>query len=415
MGIFSFLCVLCGCYSPALIAQAFTPPKGVHFLSDWEEPQKQLADSGVDINGTYALELQANPIGGRNQGFANVSAFWFSCLVDLEKVACLWPGFGFYTTVSYRSGQNLSEIIGNEFNVATWFGGSTFYLDECYLQQKFPCCSTVFRAGRMAGELSFAFSPLMWNYVTLAIDGNPISLYFNTPFPPDPFACWGLYFETKPCKSLLVKGALYNSNFHNFNNSSHGLNWSFDNTNGTMVIGEIQYQHLKEEKEGNYRVGGYATWDRQFPFTHKSRGSSYGFYFVIDQCFYKKAQLQWSTWAFGLVTPIEGNVIPYTFGWGLVGQGLCKNQPNDTVNFGLAYGLFGSEVRRLQAEAKREGIVGPFGNLIQSYEGVVELNYWFWLNPSFAITPLVQWVINPGAARTLSDAFVVGLQLSATL
>jgi porin len=388
---------------PGVFADVPSPPPKAHLLSDWGGIRTAAEKRGLNLDAHYFNDLQGNPVGGLDRRFANAGAFYASADADLYRLLGTWQGLSLFTSASWWTGQDLSRFIGNVFNVSAWYAGTTFYLDELYLKQQLPWRRAKIKLGRLMAGPDFATSALFYNYVTLAINANPASLLFNTLFPIDPYAQWGAYFQFDPLRAITLKVGIYNGNPDVLENRYHGLNWSFRHPNGILVIGQLDARHLIGHLRGQYRIGSY--------YVTSTPTRNYGFYLVFEQQFFQKRHRTLSGWAVGLVTNDDGEQIPYFGALGLVAEGFIPCRPNDSTNLGFAYGRFRAD----QQTPEILRISDRFGNLPQSYEAVLELNHWIQILPGFALTPLAQWVINPGATDQTPDALVLGLQISAIL
>lgn len=385
---------------------------------DWNGARTQLKNAGVDVVSSYVNDALGNPVGGQHRGFAYADSFGISLDIDLEKIAHL-KGLSFFTSFVYRSGSNLSaKRIGNEFPVAQVYGTETYQLNELYFQQSLFKGKLTLKAGRLDGGNDFLTSPLYWEYVNNAFDGNPISIFFNTDFTAYPHATWGAYVGIRPCKELLLKFAVYNMNVNLQKNRYHGVNFTFASTQGVMWITEWAY--LLNQKgsshgyPGNYKVGYYYVTGEVPRFLGGEQKGNYGYYFLADQLIYRIGDKERGLTPFVacVFAPKNRNQFPFFVMSGLVFHGPFTSRPDDEASFGVAYGHYSENLRHAQREAKAMRMLGTFGNRPQTFETVLEVNYWFQITKWLAITPDIQYIINPKGFGTIRDALVVGMQLA---
>ena len=390
----------------APLIASYPPVPDDHLLGDWNGFRTAAANRGLDLKASYWNDVQGNPTGGRNQALANAAALYVTAEADLCRLLNLWPGLSLFASTSYWTGRNLSQDIGNQFTVSAWWAPTTYYLDELYLEQAFSYRNTLIRAGRMCADIEFASSPLFINYITLAINYNPISFYFDTPFPADPFALWAAYFQTDLTPFLTFKAGAYNGVEGVLDKTYHGFNWSFRTSGGVMLMGQLDLTH----RCGTYRFGAYYVTGRHPLFLGGSATGNHGFYTVCDQQLLKTTCRTLYAWGMGLVAKDDRNKLPYFFATGLV-----LEHPKDHTNLGFAFGSFSGQLRTEISGRVRRGLVGQITTDPKTYEAVLELNHWFYIRPGLYLTPLAQWIINPGATSTLPDALVLGFQLTAIL
>lgn len=363
---------------------------------DWNGARSYLQEKGVHISISYVNDLLGNPIGGERQGFANAGSLGVDLSLDFEKMACV-RGLSFFSSFVYRSGNNLSsEYINNQFPVSQVFGGETYHLNELYLQEAYEDLFTL-KAGRLCGGNDFLASPFYCKYVSNAFCGNPIGIFFNVPFTAYPHSTWGAYLSFKPHPSFLMRGAIYNANSYISKNKYHGANFTFHSTQGALLMAELVYlfNHLSWGLPGNYKVGGYYTTGTSLKFTQETQKGNYGYYFLFDQMLYQKEADQGLTYFLALLfAPKNRNRFPFFLSSGLIYQGI-GSRSLDSISCGVAYGSYSSDLRHVQKIACSTRTTSPFGNRPQTSETVLEVNYWFQVNKWFALTPDMQYIINP--------------------
>src|SRR5262249_29402437 len=160
-----------------------------HLFGDWFTIRTWLEDHGVTPTLTFVTDSLGNPTGGREQGFTTANNVGLDLNFDLEKLGVV-EGGSFLLSMSYRFGSSLSaNYIHNVFTVQQVFGGETFHLiNVAYLQKLFDD-RVEFRLGRIATGDDLLVSPYNYVFVQNGFDGNPVSIFFNspgmTPYPND--------------------------------------------------------------------------------------------------------------------------------------------------------------------------------------------------------------------------------------
>ena len=386
---------------------------------DWNGARTKLLDDGVNLTAYYADDCQGNPLGGDKRGFANAATFEVDLFLDLYKIAKV-PGLGFFSSFVYRFGTNLSKTsIGNEFNVAEVYGGQSYRLNELYFRESLFDERFVFKAGRLNTGNDFIASPLYSVFVSNAFQSNPVAIAINTTFSEDPFATWGSFLKFVPYEGLIFKFAVYNNNSEIFANKYHGVNFTFDSTQGVMLITEWGYLVNQSKQShgmpGNYKIGYYYVTGLVDKYTSGSQRGNYGYYLAVDQMVYRmgdtKSQRSISPFAALLFAPKDRNQFPFFLAAGIVNKGIIPSRKDDSLSLGVAYGAYSSDLRKAQNMAKKSGLFSPYGRNPQTAETVIELNYWLQATKWVAITPDIQYVINPKGFGMIGNALVIGLQL----
>ena len=398
---------------------------GPTMTGDWWGGRSKLAENGVTIGMSYVTDMAANVYGGKAKGFAYAGSFGLDVNVDWGKFTKL-KGLTLYSSVVWRTGTSLSaDKIGNQYPVQQVYGGQNVRFNELYLKQVLFDSYLTLKGGRVNGGNDFLQSELYYKFMNNGFDGNPISIFFNGPFTAYPNATWGFVTEFRPYfKRVLAKAAVYVAQDDVADNKYHGFNWSFNGSDGAMLITEWSYQmnQLKSDTgyPGNYRAGYY--------YFTESKGEKYlggkyhgnsGYYFLVDQMVYRHGGAEsdrgLTPFVALLIAPKDRNLLPFFVTTGLVYKGLFASRPNDYTNLGFIYGKYSSDMQKAQEIAKKTGMMPAFGNQPQNYEALIELNHWFQLSPWFIITPDLQYVINPKGYGTIKNAWVLGVQISVTL
>jgi porin len=283
-------------------------------------------------------------------------------------------------------------------------------LNELYLLQELFEKRLILKAGRLDAGNDFLSSPLYWQYVNNAFDGNPISIFFNIPFTAYPGATWGAIIGAEPWEWLDAKFAVYNANSKIQQNKYHGTNFTFSSTNGVVWITEwdfsVNQSKCHHGMPGNYKVGFfYLTGDEPKFSGGKQRGDP-GLYFLLDQMVYRHGGAESNRGLTPFISlmfqPKNRNLFPFFVDGGLVYRGPFESRPKDVAAFGVAHGHYSSDLASVQRKT---------GAKPQHGETVLELNYWFQINKWFYIMPDMQYIIQPKGLSSTPNAYVIGFQL----
>ncbi len=379
--------------------------KGRHLLGSWGDFKGYLAEHGITFTSSYVIDIAANPSGGKRQGITQASSWGADLWIDLGKRTSL-KGWHIYSSAVWRFGQNLSSRkIENQFGVQQVFGGENVRLVNLYIKKDLIEDKLWVKAGRVDPGNNFLQSDLYYSFVNNAFDGNPVAVFFNTPFEAFPNGTWGAYLQTNPQENLEYKVAVYNTNNRVNRNRTHGLDFSFRNDEGALLITELSFLKSPNRKNfpGHYRLG-YLTFTKEKEKILGGKERNYTAYFMVDQTIYRREENPTSTltpFAAFLWAPSEIGIMPFFFITGVVCEGMIPLREKDTTSFGVAYGSFSSELRKQQRSLNIEE---------QKQEVVYELNHRFQINPWFYMQPTIQYVVDPKGLYSTPNAWVVGLQ-----
>jgi porin len=380
---------------------------------DWGGWRSQLADHGVVATGSYQADIQANAAGGIRQAGRYFHNFALDLEFDLDRLVG-WRGAQFHASMSQRTGQNLSEeAVGSVFNVATVCCGAVVKLVSLALEQSLFDERLDIAVGRLAAGDDFLTTPLDWKFVSNAFDGNPVGVFFQIPFSAYPNTQWGLRVRGKPTPELQLQFGVYNGDPEVVDDHNHGVDFSWRSGKGVVTVAEIAWLRNQRSDDtglaGNYKLGGFF---HSGPFDVLDEPGSVqhgngGLYVHADQMLWRDGDagsLQGVTpFVWLIYAPDEAlSQVPFFANAGVVWRGAIPGRDDDELVFGGVYGWFSPE----QRDQQRRSGVAP-----QHYEAALELGYIVQVTRWLKIQPDLQYVINPGAAGELDDAFVAGAQI----
>jgi porin len=389
-----------------------------HLLGDWYGMRTWLEDHGITPTLTFVTDSLGNPTGGTEQGFTTANNVGLDLNFDLEKLGVVQGG-SFLLSMSYRFGGSLSaNYIHNVFTVQQVFGGETFHLINVAYVQKLFDDRVELRLGRIATGDDFLVSPYNYVFVQNGFDGNPVSIFFNSPgmtaYPND---TWGALVKVTPTARTYLMGGVYNGDASIRNNDHHGADFSMDGP--LFVIGEIAYQpnSLPGDRGliGNYKAGFWYDNSLYSDFnTGAVNRGNWGFYGMFDQVVVRFGEPA-SHRGFGvagsfLASPVQSNSqMPYFFTAALVTRGIFESRPRDIIGLGVVYGHFSNDQQDSQRQAQQlDPNVG-----VQSNETVLELTYRLaLLKSALYFQPDLQYVFRPGGTGRIPDALVLGAQVA---
>lgn len=132
----------------------------------------------------------------------------------------------------------------------------------------------------------------------------------------------------------------------------------------------------------------YHTTDYEDP-TLQERDHKYGFYALVD---YRSTEALSSFLQLGTTQPSR-NLVRHYIGAGFRLNAPSQARPNDALSVGLAHARIDDHYRDLTPNT-------------ESAETVLEINYRIQVTPYLALTPDVQYIINPGASRDMEDTLI---------
>lgn len=387
-------------------------------VSGWLEDQLDAAgDAGVRPFFNYWATWQGNPFGGLGQGTAYAQETLFGVTLDGEKLAAL-PGASMVVSGSVNAGTNLSQTIGNVFNVSQAYVVPTILFYELYWAQKLWDERFEVRLGRMSSSDWFASLPAFGMQVQGGIDGNPTSLFLNSNFTSSPNAVWAVAAKVKPGKDIYGAAGLFQASDRVGLVAYHGVDFSIRPNDGMLILGELGWEPtLGKAKaknpdgkavegpgyDGIYKAGTYLS---TLPYPDARGGEqtvTYGLYAMAQQMVWRSERdpdINFSLWA-GITYSPQYYVaqMPWMGMGGTIFQGLIPGRTQDQF---LCTWLTGSFGPAFSPEPQQAG-----GR--PSAETVFDVSYIFNVTEQIFIQPDVQYVIRPNGTST-PGALVLGLQ-----
>ena len=372
---------------------------------NWNGYRDMLADRGLTFSATTVLDLQGNVSGGERKAFAAADASLLAADADLEKLAA-FKGLLVHAEFVANAGQNLStRSLDNILQVATAFSQAGYYLGQLYVQQRLFGDRLTLQIGRLTTANNFASLPVFNDYISFADNPIPISLTNNAIyFTSLPSVEWAAVATAAPTQSISFAAGVYNTNLPSAlpAASQHGIDFSFSGSGGPMEVAQLTYNLNRGPNDTGLPATYYAGWfysgaDYQALSDGSVRRGNYGFYLEAQQMIYRYggpgSDIGLTPWFAVTYNPSQTiNQLPLLILAGAAYHGLLPGRGDDTAAFALYYGKISPD---LPAD---------------SDEKVLEFSYTWWAAPWLAITPDLQYILNPGGSSSSRNAAVLGTQ-----
>jgi porin len=396
-----------------------------YFFGDWLGVRSDLADRGIKPLVLFITDPFGNVTGGRRQGFSEYDLLGIDLLLETDKLLC-WSGGEFHVGFANNSGASLSKnYVGNNFpiqlaDVASPHPRLTYFsYTQSLLEDKLSVRFGRLTINSVYGE-EFAASPYFKAFTSVGFNLVPQGIFFNAPGAFGyPLATWGARVKFQPVDSFYAMVGCYNGDPNIKEGDHHGVDFSFRGP--PFVIGELGFRrnYPMEAKSlpGNLKVGGWFNGGTAEVFGSGIGGQSnetvrgrYGLYVLGDQALARwgdaAEKRHLGVFASFLCAPDERvNPVPYFFDAGLVAYGFLHSRPRDFAGLAVVYGSYSSDLR--QAE-ELQAAADPSVS-VQSRENTVEINYGWTARPGLLVQPSLQYIVNPGGNKSISNALALGI------
>jgi porin len=176
-----------------------------------------------------------------------------------------------------------------------------------------------------------------------------------------------------------------------------------------MWLSEFSYLVNQEADDtgmpGAYRIGYLYQTGAVKKFSGPTVDGNWCFYTQLEQMVYRPDDNDdsrgLSPFVALLFGPKEKNLFPFFYIAGLVFKGPFPERPKDSLNIGMAYGKYSSDLAETESQA---------GKPRQNFEAVFELNYWIQINQWCVFTPDFQFIVHP-RGLDIPNAFCMGAQI----
>ncbi len=292
------------------------------------------------------------------------------------------------------------------FPVSVNYVKSGAWLTELYVQQALFDGRLTLTAGRLQPAMSFAFLPVMLNYLSnLAYTGW--LAFDEPPYPPQFRSQWGAQAAWTVDPEWQVAAGLFNNNPYAAAGAAHGFDWQFQEGNvGVLVMAQGAW--LPGARKGSgalpgmYGLGGWYDGNRFADLgTGATSKGSYGLYAMAQQMVLRQGDpgsgRGLTAWALFTWTPrVNVNLTPIGLEGGASWHGFAEARPRDTVS--------------LAAYAGRYSPALPGDHKILGLEATYDLS----LTRAISVIADFQGIFGVNGVPGV-NAFVAGLQLGLTL
>jgi len=399
---------------------------------DWGGVRTKLEDHGLEIFGGYTAEVWGNTTGGITPGTVYTGLLDFGANLDLEK-AVGWQGASVSTTWLWLSGRDASaDLVGNFLTISNIAGFQTLRLMELWFQQNLLDDKVSLRFGQLTADSEFVIS----DYAATFINGTfgwPAFLYQNLPAggPGYPMGTLGARLALHPTDWFTFQSAVFQGNVYDQDVNRHGFRWRLDGENGFLFLNEAQLRwNHRDADTGLPGQGKAGMWIQTGALADvladTTSSGNFGWYFILDQMLYREPSAELPSPA-GKATPDgksfkspvsleksnqglgwfgrlsftkpDRNFLNFYFDTGLTYTGLLPSRDQDVLGLAFAYAQLGDVAQDQLVESGSYGV---------GAEMVLELTYQAQVTPWLVLQPDLQFIINPGGARNLGNALVIG-------
>lgn len=363
---------------------------------DWGGYRTRLEERGIDINFGVWADLFQNVRGGANTAdmdFMHLESL--NLTLDTQKLFELQGGT-FFIDLQHIGGDNPSDNVGDWQWVSSIASDRRDEIAELWYEQKLMDDQVRLKLGKIEPCYEFDVSEIGAMFLNSSSGQSP-----TIPgFPTYPDSAFGFIGDYAPSEILYLRAGVFDGNQQEGKTlGDDGPRTVFKGPSDLFLIAEVGFGWNTESLPGRAAVGvSYhtGTFDR---FDGGTDDGVLGYYAVLEQVLHKESDDPEDAQATRLFlragfTDADTYDVRYHLGGGVVATGLCPERDEDSIGVGVNFIGF--------SNAADADFAGDELNL--------ELFYAAQVTPYLAITPDLQYVINPGGDESLDDALVLGVR-----
>lgn len=367
-----------------------------------------LADSGIEIALGMTNIYQANVHGGNsthNKQGRDTGSYNLEIGVDLEPLLNIAGGsLLVHTEGSWSRSDADSTSIGSYFGAnGDAAGRRAMDITELWYEQALFGETLSVRLGKMdiTGGFECRGCPVSFDGSAYANDETAQffnSALVNNPTVPFPDVGLGAVIYWNPIEWWYSSVGAIDAQA---DGRETGFRTTFHDEDYFFYVFETGVAPEFNSLPGAYRVG---VWNDPQPKANSDAMKNYrddvGVYVSCDQMLYKENDDSEDGQGFGVFARWgyangQRNDMKSFWSTGLQYQGLVEGRDDDVLGVGLAHGTFSDSADT---------------TYMDDYESVLEAYYNIYASPWLSISPMVQYIANPGGTGMTKDAVVLGLR-----
>ena len=365
----------------------------------------QLVTGPFEFNTSFTGEFADNFKGGFKQGDAYYGLEQLSLNFNTET-AGFWNGGNFFIHLLNIHGTGATAKYVGDMMVLSNIEASDFTgLFEIWYAQNIG--KFMFLFGQHDMNTEFAGTKYGENFLNSTY-GVVSNIALNIPISVYPIAAPCLLTKYYFSDNLILKIASYDGNPGTIESNKHNMKWHLSSSEGFMNIAELQYTVINHNQNGittsnGIQMGSYklGMFYHTGPFSNyydstKTLKGNYGIYFIADQMIIPKPSKPSEGLALMMevgFSPPKLNLISYSIEGGIRYHGILPWRTKDFIGIAFTYA-------RLSKYVLSNDVSRSFS------ESSIEASYKFQFANHYTIQPDFQYIIHPGALKTVPNACV---------
>ena len=371
-----------------------------HLLPDLG--RSKLEEEGIKVEAFAINDFWANVAGGKSKGGGVLGNMNLILTLDTEKMGAWDDGaFVFWAIGIY--GRRPSQVVGDFQFTDSLDAPTAFEAYEAYYEHSFMDDSIKVLAG--IHDYSLEFAVLDYPYTLLNSSFITPPTITQYPFSFYPTTGLGSRVSAHLTDNVYSMVGIYDGKPGDYNHY-RSQELTITKAGGIYTVGEVGWlEDAKDRLHTKIALGGWYTSGTFTDFAGQEKTGNYGTYLLAERQLWR--EVEGDTQGLGAFFQLgqarnDRNISPWYVGAGLAYQGLLEGRDEDVAVLGLADAHFSRGFKE-------------YSDTDESSERTWELNYRAKITPAIAITPDIQYVINPSANPELQNAVVLYLRTEVAL
>lgn len=359
---------------------------------------------GFTLETSVTGDFIKNMKGGINTDFTYIGMEDLAISLDFEAMG-LWNGGSLFFHGLNAHGRSPSyEIVGDMQVTSNIDAGDYTGFYQYYLQQNFGRSSIILGQHDLNSE--FVGSEYGGTFINSSFGIAP-SISLNIPVSIYPLAALAFIYKYENPNRVCYKFGVYDGDPGDPESNRYNLQPNISSSEGLLAISEIEFYRFINNLPENIKIGGYYHTSEftDYNDTLITQKGNYGGYVVSDLVLwsgFNHPDSYLGAFVQGGIAPSNINQVNYYLGGGIHLNGMLPQRFNDAFGLAFAYANISNAYRQND-------------NTIENGETALEFTYKIHVFEHYSIQPNLQYVINPGADRTIDDALVATIRFNISL
>jgi porin len=359
---------------------------------------------GFSIETSITGDFIKNFSGGITNDFTYIGMEDLCITLDFEAMGLWKGGRVFLHGLNSHGISPSSDIVGDLQVTSNIESGDYTGFYEYYFHQSFGNSSILI--GQHDLNASFVGTEFGGTFINSSFGISP-TISLNVPVSIYPMAAPAVIYKYEKENRWNYKLGIYDGDPGNPGNNRYNLQPNINETDGALLIGEIEFIQQVNALPEAFKFGGYYHTNSftNYKDTLAEIRGNFGGYFVSDLVLWSGFNHPESYLGIFIqagIAPTKINQVDYYVGAGIHLNGIFPKKFEDAIGIGFAYANISKDFRAAYTQT-------------EPYEWVWEFTYKIKVFDHYTVQPNLQYVINPGANPALKNAMVGSIRLNVFL